>query len=265
MSLKLYNPNFLPVMYNNNAVSTVEKKYYEKIAQKEKDMTKKLSSVKPNKIPSKISLELFILNQFLRNLKPNQQLQSILQKIYGIGKRRAIDLVMPFTYMCYGPSFKSLTLKHKDLLVDLVEESSFTLKDWLKNIKKTNIARVKTINCYKGVRHTLYLPVRGQRTHSNAHVARYLSSGTFDYVPKTPSTKNKRLSKYSRRKDFILDASNARYNRLLNKNYVEFAKNNKKLFKQLIKKNKLGVFGKLYKEKQKIAKDKAKKSKKKIK
>jgi hypothetical protein len=52
-----------------------------------------------------------------------------------------------------------------------------------------------------------------------------------------------------------------RYQRLLNKNYVEFRKNNKNLFKQLQKKNKLGVFGKLHKEKLKQAKAKLKKQK----
>jgi len=93
-------------------------------------------------------------------------------------------------------------------------------------------------------------------------VARYLGSGTFEYVPKTPSLKLKRLSKFSRRKPFILQASIARYNRLLSKNYVEFSKTNKRMMNQLAKKNKLGTFSKIFKEKQKLAKEKKKKKKK---
>ena len=108
----------------------------------------------------------------------------------------------------------------------------------------------------------MYLPVRGQRTHSNAHVARYLGSGTFEYVPKKPSKKTKKLSKYSRRKPFLVEASQSRYQRLLNKNYVEFSKTNPLQFKYLLKKNKLGVFSKIYKDKQKVLKKANKGSKK---
>jgi len=242
--VKLYNPNQKGGQF----------------IKQEKDLAKNLVKA-PRAIATK-SLEMFMLNGFLRNISPNQHIQAILQRIYGIGQTRAFLLSLNITYFQDSISFKNLTFSHQDLLSDLFDELKYTLQNWLKNIKKTNISTYKLINCYKGVRHSLYLPVRGQRTHSNAHVARYLGSGTFEYVPQGPSTKLKKLSKYSRRKVFLVDASNARYNRLLNKNYVEFAKKNKKLFKHLLKKNKLGVFGKLYKEKTKLAKIKAKKSKK---
>jgi len=245
MSLILYNPNLQE----------------QRFVKQEKEALKTLTNSNyKNKVKGK-RFELFILNGFLKNIKANQNLQAILQRIYGLGARRTIDLSVYFTYFSTSLFFKGLTMSHQYLLADLLEENNFLLKHQLQLRKKLNIAHYKSINCYKGIRHTLYLPVRGQRTHSNAHVARYLGSGTFEYVPKVPSSKVKRLSKFSRRKDFILDASSARYRRLLNKNYVEFTKKNKKLFKHLVKKNKLGVFGKLFKEKQKIAKEKAKKQK----
>jgi small subunit ribosomal protein S13 len=188
--------------------------------------------------------------------------KKIKERIYGLGARRTIDLSVYFTYFSTSLFFKDLTMSHQYLLADLLEENNFLLKHQLQLRKKLNIAHYKSINCYKGIRHTLYLPVRGQRTHSNAHVARYLGSGTFEYVPKVPSSKVKRLSKFSRRKDFILDASSARYRRLLNKNYVEFSKTNPLQFKYLLKKNKLGVFSKIYKDKQKVLKKANKGSKK---
>jgi small subunit ribosomal protein S13 len=209
--------------------------------------------------------ELFILNNFLSDISANQQIRTILQRIYGIGHTRSFNFSVHMNYYSDSISFKYLNRQHYDLISDLFEDCQFLLKGGLKQIKRINIANYKLINCYKGIRHSLYLPVRGQRTHSNAHVARYLSSGTFEYVPRRPASKVKKLSKYSRRKDYIRDASTARYNRLLTKNYMEFQKNNKHLFKHLARRNQLGVFNKIFKDKQKVAKQKLKDKAKKIK
>ena len=247
----LYNPN------QEKQKFVIQEKDIFKIIH-EKAMVKDLRTQKFNQK----NLELFILNNFLRNLHGNQPIQTILQKIYGIGKMRSFLFSVNITYFFSSISFKKLTGIHQQLLTNLFEEANYLLQYKLALLKKDNISQYKLSKCYRGIRHSLYLPVRGQRTHTNAHVARYLGSGTFEYVPTKPSSKLKRLSKYSRRKNFILDASIARYNRLLNKNYVEFQKKNKHLFKYLVKKNRLGVFGKLFKEKQKLAKSKAKKAKK---
>ena len=202
--------------------------------------------------------EWFILNNFLRKMRPNEDVQAILKRIYGIGDYRSRSFVTPFTYFTGSLTFKNLTAMHLEYISHLIENLNWSLKGNLRDIQKHNITHYKTINCYRGTRHSLYLPVHGQRTHSNAHVARYRSSGTFEYVPRRPSTKLKKLSKYSRRKKFILDASNARYKRLVNKYYVEFTKTNKHLFKYLAKKNKLGIYSKIFKDKQKMAKAKLK-------
>lgn len=210
----------------------------------------------------KKTLELFLLNNFIRRVSPNQQIKVILQKLYGVGATRAFSIAVYLSYFPDGFHFKNLTVNHYRFLENLLELAQYKLFQWLKNIRKLNITRYKAISCYRGLRHTSFLPVRGQRTRSNAHVARFLGSGTFEFIPKKPSSKLKKLSKFSRRKKHLVDASNARYKRLLNKSHVEFQKNNKHLYKYLLKKNKLGVFGKLHKEKEKIAKAKAKKLKK---
>jgi len=216
-----------------------------------------------NKKANTKTTDIFFLNNFLRNVRYAQPMSSIMEKIYGVGVKRSTDLMSKFRFGNFQHiTYQNLTKYHIKVLSILLEDSNFILRYWLKNLRKSNIARVKFINCYRGIRHSLYLPVRGQRTHSNAHVARFLGSGTFEYVPQRPSMKLKKLSKYSRRKSFLVERSQIRYHRLLNKNYVEFSKTNKRLMKQLAKKNKLGVFGKLFKEKAKLAKDKAKKAKK---
>ena len=252
--LQLYNnPNII-----TNQFVKQEKEIYKKINIK----TLMLETAKEKS--NKKDLKLFILNNFIINIHGNQQIQTILQKLYGIGFTRSFLFSINITYFYSGIAFKKLNYIHYKLLVNLFENANFLIKAELAFIKKDNISQYKLIKCYRGIRHSLYLPVRGQRTHTNAHVARYLGSGTFEYVATRPSSKLKRLSKYSRRKKFLVDASNSRYNRLLNKNYVEFQKKNKHRFKYLVKKNRLGVFGKIFKEKQKLAKSKSKKLNKKV-
>jgi small subunit ribosomal protein S13 len=215
-----------------------------------------------NKTKYKNKYEIFLLNSFIANIKGSQNIGSILQRVYGLGYTRSLNISLFFTYFAEAFPFRKAKRTHQRLLGDLVEQENFCLKQPLAKVKKINISFYKSIKCYKGIRHSLYLPVRGQRTHSNAHVARYLGSGTFEYVPKKPSKKTKKLSKYSRRKPFLVEASQSRYQRLLNKNYVEFSKTNPLQFKYLLKKNKLGVFSKIYKDKQKVLKKANKGSKK---
>ena len=180
--------------------------------------------------------EIFLLNTFLRQMRPNEDIQTILQKIYGLGVRRTLRFAITFNYFYQRLAFKNLTAAHYAIISGIVEAAAYCLQDNLRLLTKINIFHYKSVNCYRGIRHSLYLPVHGQRTHSNAHVARYRSSGTFEYVPRRPSAKLKKLSKFSRRKTFLVYQSNARYKRLVNKYFVEFTKTHKYLFKYLAKK-----------------------------
>jgi len=93
--------------------------------------------------------------------------------VYGIGKRTALR-------MCDECGL-SRTLK----LVNVSEEALGSIKtavelanldvgsDLVKKVS-TNLDHYKKINCYRGLRHKLGLPVRGQRTHTNAQTARRL-------------------------------------------------------------------------------------------
>lgn len=202
---------------------------------------------------------LIMLNSIIRNINSRQNLQAFLQRIYGYGLSRSLKIALLFAYGKHSYSFDVLNKRHRSVMMRLVEKNRYLLEDKLKEVRKNNITRLRAINCYRGVRHALYLPVRGQRTHTNAHIARYRASGTFEYVPSRPGVgKVKTLSKFTRRKKHIVVASISRHARLLNKNYNEFRKHNKVLFKQLERKNKLGAFSRIHKEKVKLAKAKSK-------
>ena len=86
--------------------------------------------------------------------------------IYGIGRSTA-ELILDELNI-------NKTMKTKDLsedeLVKIREyiESNFTIEGDLRREVNQNIKRLIEINSYKGIRHKRGLPVRGQRTHTNA-------------------------------------------------------------------------------------------------
>ena len=208
---------------------------------------------------TKYYFNLIMLNSIVHNINSRQNLQAFLQRIYGYGLSRSLKIALLFAYGKHTYSFDTLNKRHKTVMLRLVEKNTYLLDDKLQELRKNNITRLRAINCYRGVRHALYLPVRGQRTHSNAHIARYRASGTFEYVPRRPgANKIKSLSKFTRRKKHVVIASISRHARLLHKSYNEFRKHNKTLFKQLEKKNKLGAFSRIHKEKLKLDKAKSK-------
>lgn len=85
--------------------------------------------------------------------------------IYGVGKSRAIKL-------CDDAKIDPET-KVKDLTdaqVDLIRQgvAQFTVEGDLRRETSMNIKRLIDLNCYRGMRHRKGLPVRGQRTRTNA-------------------------------------------------------------------------------------------------
>ena len=97
---------------------------------------------------------------------PNQQhAQIALTAIYGIGRSRARDI-------CAAAGVSSST-KVKDLTdaeLDRLRESvqRFTVEGDLRREISMSIKRLMDLGCYRGQRHRKGLPVRGQRTRTNA-------------------------------------------------------------------------------------------------
>ncbi|GIW63982.1 MAG: 30S ribosomal protein S13 [Patescibacteria group bacterium] len=100
----------------------------------------------------------------------NYRVEYGLTKIYGIGWSRARQII------------NDLKIDEKKRLKDLSEEELRQLNNYLReNYKlegelreeiKNNIDRLKQIRSYRGLRHMQGLPVRGQRTRSNARTKR---------------------------------------------------------------------------------------------
>jgi small subunit ribosomal protein S13 len=86
--------------------------------------------------------------------------------IYGVGNKIARDL-------CHkagvNPQARARELREDELarLAALLDKD-YVVEGQLRRQRSQNIARLKDIGCYRGLRHRRGLPVRGQRTRTNA-------------------------------------------------------------------------------------------------
>ena len=98
---------------------------------------------------------------------PNQKRVEIaLTYIYGIGRKSANDILAK-TGIDPDTRAKDLTEEDVAKLRDEIE-NSYTVEGDLRREVSMNIKRMVEINCYRGIRHRKGLPVRGQRTKTNA-------------------------------------------------------------------------------------------------
>lgn len=99
------------------------------------------------------------------NLKDEQRIEMALTGVYGIGRSRA-HTILDEAGVDYGKKSKELTADEEAKIRQAVEK--YKLEADLKREIGTNIKRLKDVKCYRGTRHAKRLPVRGQRTKTNA-------------------------------------------------------------------------------------------------
>ena len=96
----------------------------------------------------------------------NKRVEIALTYIYGIGRKSANDILAK-TGVDPDKRAKDLTEEEIAKLRDEIE-NSYTVEGDLRRDVALNIKRMVEINCYRGIRHRKGLPVRGQRTKTNA-------------------------------------------------------------------------------------------------
>ena len=96
----------------------------------------------------------------------NKRVDIALTYIYGIGRKSATDIL---TKTGIDPAIRAKDLTEEDIakLRDEIE-NFYTVEGDLRREVAMNIKRMTEINCYRGIRHRKGLPVRGQRTKTNA-------------------------------------------------------------------------------------------------
>ena len=96
----------------------------------------------------------------------NKRVEIALTYIYGIGRKSANDILVQTGI---NPDIRAKDLTDEDVakLRDVIE-NHYTVEGDLRREVGLNIKRMQEINCYRGIRHRRGLPVRGQRTKTNA-------------------------------------------------------------------------------------------------
>jgi small subunit ribosomal protein S13 len=100
------------------------------------------------------------------DLPRNKRIVIALQYIYGVGETRAKKLLEAAGV---SPDVRTYDLSEEDVSRLRREiEQNFKVEGALRTEISMNIKRLMDIGCYRGLRHRRGLPVRGQRTHTNA-------------------------------------------------------------------------------------------------
>ena len=105
------------------------------------------------------------------DLPRNKRIEYALTYIHGIGINRARQIIASAKI---NPDTRTndLTTEETVVLRKILEESSLMLEGDLRRFNGLNIKRLNEINCHRGKRHRNSLPVRGQRTRTNARSRR---------------------------------------------------------------------------------------------
>lgn len=99
---------------------------------------------------------------------PNEKRAEIgLTYIYGIGRTTAAKMCADLNIVD-GTRIKDLTEEQISAIRDYIVQNGLMVEGDLRRERSQNVKRLMDIGCNRGLRHRKGLPVRGQRTHTNA-------------------------------------------------------------------------------------------------
>lgn len=110
------------------------------------------------------------------NIPNNQHIEIGLTAIFGIGRSSARQICSKIGIPI---SKKIKDLDDGELEKIRVEVASFTIEGDLRREVSMNIKRLMDLGCYRGLRHRKGLPVRGQRTRTNARTRKGPRKGSI--------------------------------------------------------------------------------------
>jgi len=105
------------------------------------------------------------------DLPRNKKIAYSLTYIHGIGLTSAKKII-ELANIDFDVRTSDLTTEQTVALRQTLEESDLKLEGDLRRFNGLNIKRLNEINCHRGKRHRNNLPVRGQRTRTNARSRR---------------------------------------------------------------------------------------------
>ena len=108
------------------------------------------------------------------DLPRNKRMVIALTYIYGIGPARSAKILAACDI---SQDLRTDDLTEEDIKKLRNEISNYTIEGDLKREESLHIKRLSEINSYRGIRHRRKLPVRGQRTKTNARTRRGKKTG----------------------------------------------------------------------------------------
>ncbi len=100
------------------------------------------------------------------DIPAGKRMEASIQYIYGIGPTLALKLLEEAKV---DPDVRASKLTDEDVKrITLLLQQKYMIEGDLRRDVQQNIKRLVSINCYRGTRHRKGLPVRGQRTSTNA-------------------------------------------------------------------------------------------------
>lgn len=100
------------------------------------------------------------------DIPENKRLVISLTYIYGIGKHKSLEIISKLNL---DPNMKAKDLTSDNLAeLNTLLQKEYVLEGDLRRQVQGNIKRLISIHAYRGMRHRLGLPVRGQRTRTNS-------------------------------------------------------------------------------------------------
>lgn len=121
------------------------------------------------------------------DLPQNKRVEISLTYLYGIGKSLS-NKILSKTSIDRNKKVKDLTDPEINRLREEIEKNHQVEGD-LRRIEGLNIKRLTEINCFRGIRHRKGLPVRGQRTRTNARTRRGKKRMTVAGKKQSPNPK----------------------------------------------------------------------------
>jgi small subunit ribosomal protein S13 len=100
------------------------------------------------------------------DIPDNKRLEISLTYIYGVGRKLSNRIIAKLSL---DPNMRAHRLTEEDIArLNALLQSEYAVEGDLRRQIQNNIKRLISIHSYRGMRHRLGLPVRGQRTRSNS-------------------------------------------------------------------------------------------------
>ena len=96
-----------------------------------------------------------------------KRIDIALRYIFGIGPTNSVEILKRASI---DPALRAKDLSEQQIsaIVHAIQDGKYVIEGDLRRELGINLKRLQTIKCYRGIRHMRGLPVRGQRTSTNA-------------------------------------------------------------------------------------------------